>query len=185
VKQFVLGFLTASALALGAYYVWLRPRPEPAPSVSEAAPSEAKPTAVDRRHRRRGGGGTAAVALRPEDLRPGAEGDDLRTPDVVDLTQQGGGELSQEDVDARVRARQSELLACIEAARPSPDALITGQVTVRFRIQRSGTVRGVRVEAPAVLLRGGLYRCMRPIITGLRFSASGESLVMSYPFQLE
>jgi hypothetical protein len=57
-------------------------------------------------------------------------------------------------------------------------------VTVKFRIQRAGTIRGVRVEAPAILMKGGLYPCIRGVLGSLRFSASSSSQILSYPFSL-
>jgi hypothetical protein len=57
-------------------------------------------------------------------------------------------------------------------------------VTIKFRIQRAGTVRGVRVEAPAILMKGGLYGCVRGVVGRLRFPSSGSSQIVSYPFSL-
>ena len=50
--------------------------------------------------------------------------------------------------------------------------------------QRAGTVRGVRVEAPAILQKGGLYGCIKKVVGGLRFPASGGSQIVTYPFTL-
>jgi hypothetical protein len=55
---------------------------------------------------------------------------------------------------------------------------------VKFRIQRAGTVRGVRVDAPAILQRGGLTGCIKGVLGGLRFPPSNGSQVVSYPFSL-
>src|SRR5262249_39314658 len=125
--------------------------------------------------------------LHPGDLRPVTEGDDLSTPDVINAGETGGpeGELPQEAVDERFHGRQSDILACIDKARPSPDAAGPRQITIQIPIPRSGRGRGVRVEAPAVLMKSGLYHCIRPIVTGMRFPSSGQSLVLTYPFQLD
>ena len=57
-------------------------------------------------------------------------------------------------------------------------------MTVKFRIQRTGNVRGVRVEAPAILHKGGLYSCLKGVVGGIRFPPSNSSQVVSYPFSL-
>jgi len=185
VKRFLMGFLTASAL-FGGFLLWQAHRAPP--PAAPGAPDAGASAAIDKRHRHRtaGAGGTG-VLLRPGDLRPVSEGDNLSSPDVIDMGESGGsaGELSQEDVDARFRAHQSELLGCIDKARPSPDAAVVGKVVIKFRIQRAGTVRGVRVEGPSILMRAGLFGCIKPIVNGLRFPASGQSLIMTYPFQLD
>ena len=59
-----------------------------------------------------------------------------------------------------------------------------GLVNVKFRIQRSGTVRGVRVEAPSILQKGGLYGCVQGVVERLRFPPSGSSQIVTYPFRL-
>ena len=55
---------------------------------------------------------------------------------------------------------------------------------MKFRIQRTGNVRGVRVEAPAILQKGGIYGCIKGVVGGIRFPPSGGSQVVSYPFSL-
>jgi hypothetical protein len=55
---------------------------------------------------------------------------------------------------------------------------------VKFRIQRAGTVRGVRVEGPAILMRGGLHGCIKGVVMGIRFPASQTSQIVAYPFTL-
>jgi hypothetical protein len=45
-------------------------------------------------------------------------------------------------------------------------------------------VRGVRVEAPAILQRNGLYSCIKSVVGGIRFPAAGTSQILSYPFTL-
>jgi hypothetical protein len=116
-----------------------------------------------------------------------AQGDDLSRPDVIRLDfadAKETRELTQDDIDERFRAQEPALLDCIAAARPDPESYVPGRVTVKFRIQRAGTVRGVRVEAPAILQRGGLYGCVKKVVGALRFPVSGSSQIMSYPFSL-
>jgi hypothetical protein len=119
------------------------------------------------------------------DLRIGSEGPSLRGTDRVDLTRGGGDgrELSSEEVDAKIRANDEKIVACIDRARKDYD-LDRGKVVVGFRIERSGRVEKVRVSAPALLLRHGLHGCVRGVISSLRFPASGRALIMSYPFEL-
>ena len=85
------------------------------------------------------------------------QGDDLSRPDVVHLdlgNAQEASELSQEDIDGRFRAEEGAILDCISQARPDAETYVPGRVTIKFRIQRAGTVRGVRVEAPAGVAEG-------------------------------
>jgi hypothetical protein len=42
----------------------------------------------------------------------------------------------------------------------------------------------VRVEAPAVLQRNGLFSCIKGVVGHLRFPAAGTSQILSYPFAL-
>ena len=55
---------------------------------------------------------------------------------------------------------------------------------MRFRIQRTGAVKGVQVEAPVILHRGGLTGCIKGVMSGLRFPSSNMSQVITYPFSL-
>jgi hypothetical protein len=55
---------------------------------------------------------------------------------------------------------------------------------VRFRIQRTGAVKGVQVEAPVILHKGGLTGCIKGVVGGLRFPESNMSQVVTYPFSL-
>ena len=127
------------------------------------------------------------VRLSAADLRPVAQGDDLSTPDVLRLDMSSDKELpelSQDQIDERFRAEESAILECITRARPDPETYVPGKVTVKFRIQRAGTVRGVRVEAPAVLQRNGLFGCIKGVVGRLRFPSAGTSQIISYPFRL-
>jgi hypothetical protein len=128
------------------------------------------------------------IKLSASDLKLVSQGDDLSRPDVIRLgdasDESGSHELSQDDIDARFRAKEEAILSCISRARPDEDTYVPGRVTVKFRIQRGGTVRGVRVEAPAILQKGGLYGCVKGIVGGIRFPPSNGSQVVSYPFSL-
>jgi hypothetical protein len=63
--------------------------------------------------------------------------------------------------------------------------LDSGKVELSFRVERTGTVNKVRVQAPQLLMRRGLYACVRPLVTGLRFPPSGGANVVTYPFALQ
>ena len=95
-----------------------------------------------------------------------------------------GHELSQDEIDTRFRAKEDAVLACVTRAHPDAYTYVPGRVTVRFRIQKTGTVKGVQVEAPVILHRGGLTGCLKGVVGGLRFPASDTSQVISYPFSL-
>jgi hypothetical protein len=179
-------------------YAPTRPQPEEraplAPggaSTTEAAPSEVfgalspSPSAPS--------GGRRQVIEEPEpiklraaDLKIVWQGEDLSRAETVrlDFSNDGGHELSQDEIDARFRAKEDAVLGCIARARPDEYTDIPGRVTVRFRIQRTGTVKGVQVEAPVILHKGGLTGCIRGVVGGLRFPASNMSQVITYPFSL-
>jgi hypothetical protein len=127
------------------------------------------------------------VRLSAADLRSVSQGDDLGRPDVVHLDMGNDKqlpELSQDDIDAQFRGREEAILSCISRARPDAEAYVPGLVNIKFRIQRQGTVRGVRVEAPSILHKGGLYACVKGVVGGLRFPPSGSSQIVTYPFRL-
>jgi len=128
------------------------------------------------------------IKLSPADLKLVSQGDDLTRPDVVHLgdatDDSGSRELNQDDIDTRFRAKEEAVLDCIAKARPDEETYVPGRVTVKFRIQRTGNVRGVRVEAPAILQKGGLTGCVRGVVGGLRFPPSSGSQIVSYPFSL-
>jgi hypothetical protein len=151
-----------------------------------AAPSKD----ASRRHKRRGSGGLGPAApelkLNPGDERMTASGDALGRAEHIDLTQAGddGRELGQEDLDAVFNPAQAQISRCIgDAVGDYP--LETGKVEVAFRVERSGAVKKIRVEAPQLLMRRGLYGCVRPIVSALHFPASGGANVVTYPFALQ
>jgi hypothetical protein len=199
---FGLGLIVA-ALGFGGYVYWKqRMAPPVAPAV--VAPAAPAKEAHERRKRRHRGAtrlsqaepaGSAAgespepepVKLSAADLKLVGQGDDLGRPDVVhmDMSDDSGThELAQEEIDARFRSKEDAILGCISRARPDEETYVPGRVTVKFRIQRTGTVRGVRVEAPAILQRGGIYNCVRGVVMGIRFPPSSGSQIVSYPFSL-
>ena len=149
----------------------LSPSPAPAPSAGRRAPvDEPEP-----------------VKLRAADLKIVWQGEDLSRSETMRLdfsNDAGGHELSQDEIDARFRAKEDAVLGCIARARPDEYTFVPGRVTVRFRIQRTGTVKGVQVEAPVILHKGGLTGCIKGVVGSLRFPASNMSQVTTYPFSL-
>jgi hypothetical protein len=205
-KGFFLGLLVA-ALAYGGYTYWNQMKRHAAPPVHVSPDAGPSKEAHERKRRRRhgatrvaradgpgDGAGSAGenepepVKLSPSDLKLVSQGDDLSRPDVIHLGDatngSGSRELGQDDIDLRFRAKEEAILDCISHARPDEETYVPGRVTVKFRIQRTGNVRGVRVEAPAILQKGGLTGCVRGVVGGLRFPPSNGSQVVSYPFSL-
>jgi hypothetical protein len=127
------------------------------------------------------------VKLRAADLKIMWQGEDLSRPDAVRLDfskDAGGRELSQDEIDARFRTKEAAVIGCVTRAHPDAHTFVPGRVTVRFRIQRTGAVKGVQVEAPVILHKGGLTGCIKGVVGGLRFPASNMSQVITYPFSL-
>lgn len=142
------------------------------------------PTRPTRKHRR--SGAAAELKLEPGDERSATAGDALGRAEHVDLTQTGddGRELEQEDLDAVFHGIQPAISRCItDAVGDYP--LESGKIEVSFRVERTGAVHKVRVVAPELLMRRGFYGCVRPLVTGLKFPASGGANVVTYPFALQ
>jgi hypothetical protein len=203
-KGFLLGLLVAG-LAFAGYLYW-KSTATPRPVGSVAAHPDAGASPKKKRRRARGAVRVARAgspgAMEPQapaepepepiklsaaDLRTVGQGDDLSRPDVIKMDlgdTREARELTQDDIDAQFRGQESAILDCIMSSRPDQETYVPGRVTVKFRIQRAGTVRGVRVEAPAILQKGGLYNCIKKVVGQLRFPASGGSQIVSYPFSL-
>ena len=127
------------------------------------------------------------VKLRAADLKIVWQGEDLsRTENQrLDFSKDADGrELSQDEIDARFRTKEDAVLRCVTRARPDEYTFVPGRVTVKFRIERTGAVKGVQVEAPVILHKGGLTGCIKGVVGGLRFPASNMSQVITYPFSL-
>lgn len=161
-----------------------------------AEPAEpAEPSRRGKRKRRGGRAGAAAGGGEPHepplrtpsaaDLRASTQGPSLGGTDVVDMSEAGDErELSSAEVDRRFRLLDTSIVACIDRAREGW-AVQSGQVSVAFRIERSGKVQKVQVSSPALLQRNGLHRCIAPLVTRLTFPASSRALTMRYPYRLE
>jgi len=161
-------------------------------SITEAPPSDVlgpltsrAPAAAD--GRRQPVDEPEPIKLRPADLKIVWQGEDLSRPEAVSLDfskDSGGRELSQDEIDARFRTKEAAVIGCVTRAHPDAYTFVPGRVTVRFRIQRTGAVKGVQVEAPVILHRGGLTGCIKSAVGSLRFPASNMSQVITYPFSL-
>ncbi|HEX2658528.1 MAG TPA: hypothetical protein VHU40_09655 [Polyangia bacterium] len=124
---------------------------------------------------------------RPGDFKMVWQGEDLSQPDTmrIDLSNDSGGhDLTDAEIDARFRTKEDAVLGCVARSRPSEDADIPGRVTVKFRILRTGVVKGVQIEAPVILHKGGLTGCIKGVLASLRFPASSSGQVVSFPFSL-
>jgi hypothetical protein len=140
------------------------------------------------RHSSTSGGDSATapeIHLKPGDDKMIAEGDALGRPERIDLSDNSEAkELSQEELDSTFHPASPRIEKCItDALGDAP--LETGRVEVGFRVEKSGAVSRVRVEAPALLQHQGLTRCVRGAVTSLHFSSSGGASVVTYPFELK
>ena len=139
-----------------------------------------------RRRRRRSGSGSGdepqLKKASAADKRASTHGPTLNSVDRVDLTKGGGGgrELSQGEVTSKVRRLDSRIVGCITRAREGYE--ISGRVRVGFRIERNGRINKVRVTAPALLMKRGIYGCIAPLIRSLSYGATSRSLIMTYPY---
>jgi len=127
------------------------------------------------------------IKLRPADLKIVWQGEDLSKAEgmTLDFSKDAvGHELSQDEIDARFHKKEAAVIDCVTRAHPDASTFVPGRVTVRFRIQRTGAVKGVQVEAPVILHKGGLTGCIKGVVGGLRFPASNMSQVITYPFSL-
>jgi hypothetical protein len=197
--RLLLGIILGIALATGGAYVWLggdaclarcgkgttcvAGRCEASTPAPTAAPEK-----VPRERRRRGGPASQAqpeATLQPGDDKMVARGDALGRSEHVDLTQGGedGKDLDEAELDRVFKPAQPAISRCItDALGDLP--LTSGKVEVSFRVEASGVVEKVRLEAPAVLQRRGLHECARRVVRGLKFPRSGGASVVSYPFEI-
>lgn len=158
------------------------PAPSPAPTPSKEPRS--------RRRRSSTPDPLAAAApevqLKPGDEKPLAQGDALGRPEHIDLTATGddGKELTQEDLDRVFHPAEPAITRCIATALGDAP-LDAGKVEVGFRVEKGGEVSRVRVEGPTLLQRNNLYRCVRAVVTALRFPRSGGASVVTYPFEIK
>jgi hypothetical protein len=156
-----------------------------APDGGAGAPS-ASPT----KRKRRGPAVPAAgdqppPTLTEADLKTATEGDSLRVRErSLDLaTGEEPRDLLQDEIDNAIAGRSEELTACVVQARGA--AQISGRVVFGMVVGPSGNVSQARVEAPAYLIKNGLYRCARPKLLSVRYPAAGKDTVVRVSFDLE
>jgi hypothetical protein len=154
-------------------------------ALSSPSPARAAPVASGARHQPINE--PEPIKLRAADLKIVWQGEDLSRAENMRLDFSNdavGRELSQDEIDARFRTKEDAVLACVARARPDEYTFVPGRITVRFRVQRTGAVKGVQVEAPVILHKGGLTGCIKGVVGSLRFPASNMSQVISFPFSL-
>lgn len=114
-----------------------------------------------------------------------AEGEALvakaSTLDMADGTEPR--DLEQGDIDGAFGARADDIINCITTARGN--APLGGRVTAGVVIGADGRVARTRVEAAAYLLDRGMGRCVRRVLSSLRFPATGKEHVVTVPFDIE
>jgi len=122
--------------------------------------------------------------LAPGDDKPTTVGEALGRPEHIDMSKGDEKELDQADIDRVWAGAEPQLSRCItEAVADWP--LESGKIEVGYRIEKDGSVRKVRITAPALLVKNGLVGCMRGKVTALRFPASGGASVVTFPFALQ
>jgi hypothetical protein len=100
------------------------------------------------------------------------------------MTKPDEKELDQSEIDRVWASAEPKLSHCItEAVADWP--LEGGKIEISYRIERDGGVHKVRLVAPSLLLKNGLYACMREKVVALRFPRSGGASVVTFPFQLQ
>jgi hypothetical protein len=160
--------------------------------VAPSAPTAPVVAAKDRRHHWHSSAAANSDALNPApaevELHPGdekmiAQGDALGRPEHIDLSQPDERALTQDDLDHVVHAVEPAIFRCItDAVGAAP---LDGKVEVGMRVEKTGSVSRVRVEAPTLLQKHGLTHCVRTIVAALQFPASGGANVVTYPFELK
>jgi len=150
---------------------------------------EPKPAAAPpKEHRRRHHDSSAAAApelqLHPGDEKMVAQGDALGRPEHLDLTQPDGHELTQDEIDREFNPSNPRIIQCITDAIGNYP-LESGKVLVGLRIEKDGHASRIRVEAPALLQRQGVSRCIRGVVAAMRFPASGGAQVVTYDFGVQ
>ncbi len=186
--RFLAGLLVGLA-AGGAAVYFLVPRAAPAPMAVAPAPAPAERPRRPRRGPRTPARATEPtepaepVALTAADLRSTTDGDALRAGVSLDMSSEvEPRDLTQDEIDAAFARRADALVRCITDARAG--ASLSGRVVAGVVVDPVGRVLRTRVEAPAWLVRHGLYACARPVLLGLRFPAAGKESVVTIPFDL-
>ncbi len=141
-----------------------------------------------RRHGSRHSGESDEMALRKptaNELAVTTRGPSLRGADYVTLGDDApqGKELSTDEIAQKLRTLDSQIMGCIEQASGDVD-MAGSKVEIGLRIERTGVIQKVRVQAPALLHRAGVYNCIKPLVTSLHFRPCSRSTIMTYPYAL-
>ena len=189
-RNFSFGLLVGALVGSGVTYLVVRSLGHRVTSavVPETREEGTPPPAKRRRAMpsvpRRSEGESAAPTLTDADRKTGAEGDALHVAArTVDLSQEGNvRDLTQDEIDGTLRTRAEDVIGCVVQARGAAE--LTGRVQIGLVVSPTGSVTQTRVEAPAYLLRQGLYRCVRPKLLTLRFPATGKDTIVRVPLDL-
>jgi len=200
VPRFLLGLLAGAGLLAAIAFVWTsrmdacfgrcgtgtKCSDHRCLAAAEPAPAPAKEPKRRRRHGAGDASAAAEIQLKPGDEKMIAQGDALGRSQRIDMTKDGddGHELSDDETDRAFRAGEGAILRCItDAVGDAP--LESGKIIVGARVESNGGVSKVRVEAPQLLQRNGLYHCVRGAVTALRFPASGGASVVTHDYELK
>lgn len=92
--------------------------------------------------------------------------------------------MSQPEIEAGVRAANSELSACYDDAVERNENLKTGRMVIRYVVTTEGKVAEARVTRND-LRDPQLARCMRGVFLTLDYGPIEQETVVSYPLDLE
>jgi len=154
-----------------------------------AATTPAREPGKNRRHRPRLSNNGIQGAEPDKKLAPGDDksttiGDALGRPEHIDLSKGDDRELDQNEIDRIQGGAEPALSRCItDAVADWP--LESGKIELGYRIEQDGSVKKVLLTAPALLIKNGLYPCMKGKVTSLKFPRSGGASVVTFPFQLQ
>lgn len=194
--RFVLGFVVASVLWLGAGGVmhlalgWGPPEVVEDPEAVEVAELEVEEeeAAAPRRGRRARGARTArGTASADVPTGEATIGDDLREREMRTIDGAGtGGEaqLSSAQIEHAFDGAMGRVRRCF-LLTPGDDP-ITGTLTFGLRIAGTGRVSAVNLSGPRALTAGESGDCLRDAARGISFPAfDGPEMLVRYPITLE
>jgi hypothetical protein len=196
VHGLVIGLLVGGASGVGASYLWVHRNRGPKIAVTAPALDGGTTSTPKKKPHKHGNGGSGGAGdapddgpvptLSPADLQTASEGDALKAANrTMDMTS-GAAEvrdLSQDEIDAAVGRKSGAIIKCITDARGNAP-LNSGHISVGFVVGADGGVTRTRVEAPAYLIHHGFPGCARPLLSSLRFPATGKESVVTVPFDL-
>jgi hypothetical protein len=188
VKGFAAGFITASAIAIAIWAVWLRVPPPAAEPELARAPADPAPTTAAAKK----GGRVRRTPGEPS--APGETFDDRGisddlTPEALHLDAESeGGErpISNDAVESTIGASWSRINRCILVDAADRETPVHGTVRLGIRIRPNGSVAAVTATAPPELQGGSVVACLRTTVATLRFPPfEGREAVVSYPIRIE